>query len=197
MQVERFDIHGAYRKTFSTGAITGIVAGTSTLGHLAALRWTDAVKTARIRAIELEALITTAFGAPQEVGFEVYQARTFTALHTSGNAVDFSGAAGAGKKRSAYPVNNLFAGRVSAAAALTAGTHTLDTDAIARCGFWAGAIGAKLERQRFDFSLIEPGGIFCTQDTGPIIRNTILWGATGVGKLHITVEWEEGILFNP
>jgi len=196
MQTERFDITGSFVKTFTTGAITGIAAGTATAGHLAALQWTDTVKVARIRAIELEALITTAFGAAQEVGFDAYILRSFSVMHTGGNAIDFSGAAGAGKKRDNY-ANSLMLGRVAAAAALTAGTHTLDTDALARVGFWAGAIGAKLERQRIEMALIEPGGEFLKTNMGLLIRNTILWGATGVGKLHVTVHWDEGILENP
>jgi hypothetical protein len=194
LQNTRFDIHGAYKRSFTTGAITGIAAGTATAGHLLAMRWADAAKTARLRSIELEFLLTTAFGAAQEVGFDVYRLTGYSAAHTGATALDFTGA---NNKKRVGAVDSIMTGRIANAGALTAGTHTLDTDALARMSVWAGAIGAQMAARYFDFTNTEPGGLYLANNMGLLLRNVIAWGATGVGKVHATVEWDEGILYNP
>lgn len=186
-----FQVASSYKQTVTTGAITTIAAGTATAGHILALRNpTSATRTIRLRSLEVEFILTTAFGAAQEWGFDVFIARSYTAAHTAQTALDFTGTTG--RKRVGYDAATL-TGRIAGTGALTAGTHTLDTNAIARASVWCGAVGASLNRY-YDFTAADPYGILLAADEGIVARNTILMGATGVGKVHFTIEWDEGIL---
>lgn len=185
-----FDVTGSYKHTWTTGAVTTIAAGTATAGHILALRnATSAARTIRLRSLEVEFILTTAFGAAQEVGFDAYVARVYTAAHTGATALTMTG----GRKVTTYD-NPTLTGRIADAGALTAGTHTLDANAFARGSAWFSAVGQTLAPRFYDFSATEPGGIFLAADTGIVIRNTVLMGATGVGKWHFTAEFDEGIL---
>jgi len=184
------DVIGSYRQTWTTGAVTTIAAATSTAGHILALRNpTASAFSIRLRSLEVEFILTTAFGAAQEVGFDAFIARTYTAAHTNGTAIDTA----LGKRRASYP-STLLTGRTASASALTAGTHTLDTNAIARGSVWCGAIGATLAPRLYDLSYGELGGIILGPDEGIIARNTIVMGVTGVGKWHFTAEWDDVIV---
>lgn len=184
------DIIGSYRQTVTTGAVTTIAAGTATAGHILALRSGTTGKAVRFRNFEAEFILTTAFGAAQEVGFDLSVARSYSAAHTNGTACDFTGNTG---KDRASRTATILAGRTASASALTAGTHTLDTNAVARSSVWCAAIGATLDRY-YDFTNLEAGGLLCVADEGLIGRNTILMGATGVGKWHFTFEWDDVIV---
>lgn len=200
-----FDVVGAYKQTWTTGAVTTIAAGTGTAGFLFSKRWVQTPAATglayRLRSLEVEFLLTTAFGAAQEVGFDVFKATGYSASPTSGTAITIGAD---GKKRASYP-SSAFANtgcdvRIATAAAITAGTHTLDGQAIARGSLWAGAVGAFIATRYFDFTTTEPGGIILSPGAaaangeGIIIRNTILMGAAGVGKWHFTFEWDEGTI---
>jgi len=190
----RFDATGSYKQTVTTGAVTLIAAATATAGHILALRnITAATRTIRLRSLEVEFLLTTAFTAAQRVGFDVVIARSYTAAHTGATALTLNG--NTGKKvggTGAYEAATL-TGRIADAGALTAGTHTLDTNPIAQASVWCGAVGASLNRY-YDFSATEPGGIFLRADDGIVARNSVLMGAAGVGLWHFTFEYDEGIL---
>lgn len=188
-----FQVISSFKQTFSTGAVTGVVAGTATLGHLLALRNpASSGRVVRLRSLEIEFILTTAFGAAQQIGFDAYVARTYSAAHSAQTALDIA-TSGTGKKLGTMPAS-ILTGRIAGTGALTAGTHTLDTNAIARGSAWASAIGAQLAPRYFDFTTSEPYGLFLREDEGLIVRNLIAMGATGVGTWHITPEWDEGIL---
>ncbi len=190
------DVVGSYRQTFTTGAVTAIAAGTGVAGHLLALRWANAnaAKAARIKTLQAEFLLTTAFGAAQEVGYDAYVMRAYTVTHTAATGTALSFGTNDGKLRTQYAQSGM-AGRIASAAALTNGTHTLDGNAIARGGAWCAAVGSRIEPTLHDFTKgSEPGGILLQNEEGLVVRNTILMGATGVGKWHFTVEWDEVLL---
>lgn len=179
---------GSYKQTYTTGAVTTIAAGTATAGHILALRNASSTHVVRLRSLEVEFILTTAFGAAQEVGFDAYIARSYSAAHTGATALTTT----LGKKRVGFD-STVLSGRIADAGALTAGTHTLDTNAFARGSVWCSAIGARLGPNYYDLSG-EPGGLYLTTNEGIVVRNTVLMGATGVGKWHFTVEWDDGIL---
>lgn len=188
----KFDIAATYRASVSTGNVTTIAAATATDGHILALR-TDTTRTVRLRSLEVEFILTTAFGAAQRVGFDAVIARSYTAAHTGATALTLNG--NSGKKiagTGGYDAATL-TGRIADAGALTAGTHTLDTNPIASSSLWCGAVGASLNRF-YDFSATEPGGIILRADEGIVARNTVLMGATGVGVWTFTFDWDEGVL---
>ena len=190
---ERFDLLGSYRSSFVTGNVTTIAAATATAGFLFSMRFSSAATPAQsllIRYLEVEFLLSTAFAAAQEVGFDAVIARSYSASPTGGTAQTL--AAGDGRKRANYLANPFsVAGdvRTASAAAITAGTQTLDGQSICRGSMWAGAIGAKLERQVYDYTGLD-GGITIANNEGLIIRNTVLMGATGVGAWKFTVGYD-------
>jgi hypothetical protein len=186
------DVVGQYRQTFTTGAVTTIAAGTATAGHMLALRMATASKAIRFRKLEVEFILTTAFGAPQEVGFDAFVARSYSVAHSGETALSVG--ANDGKIRTQH-ADEVLTGRISNTGALTAGTHTLDGGAIARGSCWAGAIGAQLGPRTYDLS-VNFGGIIVQNNEGIVVRNTVLMGATGVGKWHFTFEFDLVILGN-
>lgn len=196
-----FDVVGAYKQTWTTGAVTTIAAGTSSAGFLFSKRWVSTTLAYRLRSLEVEFLLTTAFGAAQEVGFDVFKATGYSAAPTGATAITIGAD---GKKKASYP-SSAFSGtgcdvRIANTGALTAGTATLDGQAVARGSLWAGAVGTAIATRYFDFTTSEPGGLILSPSAaaanseGLIIRNTILMGASGVGKWHFTFEWDEGIV---
>lgn len=189
----RFRPTGAYRAQLTTGNVTTIAAATATAGHLLALRnATGSARTVRLRSLEVEFILTTAFGAAQEVGFDAVIARAYTAAHTNQTALDFT-TGSTGRLKDTFD-DSVLTGRISGTAALTAGTHTFDTNPIARGSYYASAIGAVLGPRYFDFTMNETGGVLFGADMGLVIRNSILMGATGVGRWTFTLDWEDGIL---
>jgi hypothetical protein len=182
------DVIGSYRQTVTTGAVTAIAAGTATAGHILSLRSGTSGKAVRLRTLEVEFVLTTAFGAAQEVGFDAFIARGYSAAHSGATALDFTGDTGKTKQTTSA---SLLTGRIANTGALTAGTHTLDTNAVARGSLWAGAIGATLGPRFYDLTSNESKGIVLVNNEGLVVRNTILMGATGVGKWHFTVEWDD------
>lgn len=185
------EVVGAYRLEIPTGSVTTLAAA----AQMFSARHTSATLATRLKRLEVEFLLTTAFGAPQEVGFDVKLARAYTVSPTGQTAVTVGGD---GRKRSSYGNASIGGGdvRVSTAGAIAAGTLTLDTNPIARGSFWAGAIGAQMAWRQFDFSLYEPGGIILVANEGLIIENGILMGATGVGRWVFTLDFEDVILAN-
>lgn len=192
----RYEVTSTYKSSVSTGAVTTIAAATATAGHLLALRNpTAGARTIRLRSLEVEFLLTTAFGAAQRVGFDVVVARSYTAAHTAQTALDFTGntgklVAGTG----GYDASTL-TGRIAGTGALTAGTHTLDTNPIASGSAWFSAIGQTLSPRFYDFTATPAGGLYLRPDEGIVSRNTILMGATGVGTWTYTFEYDEGVLY--
>ena len=191
---ERFDLLGSYQSSFVTGNVTTIAAGTATAGFLFSMRFATATTPAQsllVRSIEVEFLLTTAFAAAQEVGYDVVIARSYSASPTGGTAQTL--AAGDGRKRAGNLANPFsVAGdvRTASASAIVAGTQVLDGQSVARGSFWAAAIGARLyDPHPLDFSGID-GGIVLAGNEGLIVRNTVLMGATGVGAWKFTVGYD-------
>ncbi len=180
------DVYSSHRHTFTTGAVTTVTTGSATAGHILALRNASTVTAVRLRTLEVEFLLTTAFGSAQEVGFDAFILRGYQAAHTGATALTITG--GRGLVDSSATV---LTGRIADTGALTAGTHTLDTNPIAKGGVYCSAIGANLFPRLYDFTSMLDGGIVFVANEGLVVRNTIAMGATGVGKWHFTVEFDD------
>jgi hypothetical protein len=193
----RYNWLGQYRATISTGAVTTIAAGTSTAGHLLSFRWGDTSGAhCYLRYVGAKFILTTAYGAAQETGCDMILARAYTASHTSGTALTID--ATLGKLATHLPASKLTSLRVATSAALTAGTHTLDGTPVSSVSHWSSAVGAQIlnadgtARHLYDARKDESPIVFA-QDEGFILRNTVLMGATGVGRWDFTIEWDEGV----
>ncbi len=180
---------GSHRMTWSTGLVTTIAAGTASAGHLVALRNATSGRHVRLRRLEVEFLLTTAFGAAQEVGFDAFIARSYSAAHTGATALTMTG----GRAQTADPAT-ILTGRIADTGALTAGTQTLDANPIARGSLWCGAVGAAMLPRCCDFSGNDTGGIILASQEGMVLRNTVLMGASGVGRWSVTAEWDDVVI---
>jgi hypothetical protein len=189
-----YEPQDSFRQGFETLLVTTIAAGTASAGHIFSMRWVSGLAM-RLRALEVEFILTTAFGAAQEMGFDGLIGRAYSASPTGATAITLAG--NDGKTRTGQN-NSRFVGagdiRIASTAAMTVGTVTLDQFSFVRGSFWAGAVGAQQNVRRYDFTGLPLGGhVFATSE-GFILRNTILMGATGVGKWKFTPEWDEGVL---
>jgi hypothetical protein len=186
----RLDYLGSHRKTMVSGAITGVGAGTSSAGHILAARWASTTILCRPRRFEAECFLTTAFGAAQEVGFDLFITRSYSVAHSGGLAATLSGSNG--RFRASGPANNMTDLRIGNAGALTNGTHTLDSEPIAYSSFDASAIRARMPRQAWDWNSDDSAPFLGLEaNEGLIARNTIAMGATGVVRWIFTFEWDE------
>ena len=174
-------VWGSYKAHGRTNLVTGVAAG----GHLLALQ-SPGPQSVRLRGLEISCVVLTAFTAAQEVGFEVFKATGFTAPDTGGLGVVPS-RANSLQNASIITATQL---QVANAAALTAGTLTLDTDRLASDSFWAGAVGAALSYRRYEFKDYPQGGILLNANEGLIVRNAVAMGAAGV------VRWAFGLAFD-
>ena len=185
------EILGAYSMGLVSGALTGAAAGSTVFSF----RWAPAVTTqlCMVRRIEVGFITTTAFGTAQGLAYSVQQARTWTASDTGGTAAAFT-QTNTGKQRTTMPTSAFAGGgqlMIANTGANTAGTRTLDTQAL---GFTAGsstALGTSLTPQAiFQHSAGDYPIIFANNE-GFIINNVIAMGATGVINLYVNVEWME------
>lgn len=181
------NVLGSYRDAVSSGLTAGVAAGTATAGHILVLRNADTAKYVRLRALEVEALVTTAFNSAQEIGWDAYVLRGFSAAYTGGTALTL--ATNDGKLLTGYPTTVL-TGRVADTGALTAGTQTLDANAIARGSVYTSAIGTSMSARRYDFTFTETEGYLLGPSEGVVVRNTIAQGAGGAVKWHFAFEYD-------
>lgn len=201
-----YQLRGRYQNCVRSGALTGVAAHTATAGHLFCWRWDDATVDnllGFVRYIGIKFELTTAFGTDQILAFGLRRATSYTASHTGGTAVDVGGTVtGTGKRYYAQPASLLTSCRIGSTDALTAGTHTLDANAINTVSFFAETIGDEFPAWEGGNGLYAPlwdsrasgDHLEFDNDQGFIISNEILMGATGVGTLQVLVEWDEGIL---
>lgn len=185
------EILGAYSMGLTSGALTGVAAA----GTVFSFRWAPATTTqlCMVRRVEIGFSTVTAFGTAQPLQYSMQIARQWTASDTGGTAAAFT-QTNTGKLRTSMPTSAFAGGgqlMIANTGANTAGTRTLDTQAI---GFVQGAstaIGTVLtatpifQHQPGDYPLI------LANNEGFIINNVTLMGATGVINLTVTVEWME------
>jgi len=174
----------------SLSAPTGAMTGVGVLGAIFSLRNTG-TNMLMVRRVGIGAVVTTAFTAAQKLDFGLIVARGFTASDTAGTALAVSGSNG--KHRTSLATPSSLDCRISAAAALTVGTKTLDAVRIGLTGFWAGAIGATLPATPDNLFSHNTGDypILLAANEGINILNDTAMGAGGVVTAYITVEVAE------
>lgn len=185
------EILGAYSMGLTSGALTVVAAG----GTVFSFRWNPATTTqlCMVRRVEIGFSTVTAFGTAQSLQYSMQVARQFTASDTGGTTALFT-QTNTGKLRTPMPTSAFAGGgqlMIANTGANTAGTRTLDTQAI---GFVQGAstaIGTVLtatpvfQHSPGDYPLI------LANNEGFIINNVTTMGATGVINLTVNVEWME------
>ena len=189
---------GTYQVGLLTCAITGVAAG----GPLFSMRFVAGTvgtqaQIAIIQKITINYVLTTGFTTAQQIGFNAFVARSFTASDSGGSSVTLSG--NNNKNRTVMPTSQISVTgdmRISSTAALTAGTRTLDTNAFAVTNGWAGSTlltTGVVPLQQVE--LYQNGGteypIILANNEGIVITNAVAMGATGVMTVAINIEWTE------
>jgi len=146
-----------------------------------------------VRRVGIGFICTTGFTAAQELAWGLKVARAFTASDSSGTAVALAG--NNCKARTSLGTLTSNDCRISAAAALTAGTKTLDTNDLGVVGAYAAAttpgnllptsLNNLLSHDAGDYPLV------LAQNEGFNIMNLVAMGAAGVGTLYVNFEVAE------
>ena len=171
---------GSYRLSLLSGTMA---AGLAANSEIFQFRWSDATRICVVTSVMWDGLSgsATAFTA----GFakvDMMVARSWSADGSGGVAATISGSNQ--KQRTSMGSTLLGAVRASSTAALTAGTKTLDTQAI-------GQYSAQWIPQ-FDMFHVDPGGetpLILAQNEGFVIRATV--PGTGTWQFGATVCWTE------
>jgi len=185
------EILGAYQMTLTSGSLTTVAAGATVFSF----RWAPATTTqlCMVRRVEVGFSTITAFGTAQSLQYSLQIARQWTANDTVGTTALFT-QTNTGKFRTTMPTSAFAGGGqifIATTGAITAGTRTLDTQAIATVQGQSTAIGTVLtaapiyQHQPGDYPII-----FAANE-GFILNNVQLMGATGVINLTVNVEWME------
>lgn len=185
------ELTGAFQLGAASGALTTVAAYTSTAGHVFAFRW--APNTSALCAVKRVSVgfnLTTGFGAAQQMGFALYAARSYSASHSGGTPIVLTG--NNNKYRTSLGTSGVTNAQIATTTALTAGTHTIDSQPLGQTNFWATTTAGSL-LTNYDLISYDANDypFVLANNEGFIIANTILMGATGVGTLIVNVEWFE------
>lgn len=179
---------GSYRLSLLSGTMA---AGLAANSEVFQFRWSDATRLCVVTSVVWDGLSgsATAFAA----GFgkvDMMVARSWTADGSGGTAATITG--NNQKQRTSMGTTLLGAARISSTAALTAGTKTLDSQAI---GQYSAAFGTATSTQwmpALDLFHVDPGGecpVILAQNEGFVVRATV--PATGTWQFGVTVSWTE------
>lgn len=184
------DLEGRYHFAEFTGLMTGIAAN----GEIFQARWADSSHLALIKYIRISYSVITGFTAAQELAFRADQVTGWSVDGSGGTTITPS--ATNLKRRMSYPTSKFSALRIATTAALTAGTKTINTQAIAAAARKTMAAAATVQDSdfacevNFDF---EGGPIVLAQNDGLIVRNVIAMGAAGTIRGMVSIGWEEAL----
>jgi hypothetical protein len=179
---------GSYRMSLLSGTMA---AGLAANSEVVQFRWSDATRLCVVTSIIFDGLSgsATAFAA----GFgkvDLMTARSWTVDGSGGNAATLTG--NNCKQRATMGTTLLGSARIASTAALTAGTKTLDSQAL---GQYSATFGTGTSTQwipQFDLFHIDPGGehpMVLAQNEGFVLRATV--PATGTWQFGMTVCWTE------
>lgn len=175
-----------------SGALTAIAAKTSSAGHLWSFQNATATSTklCLIHRVKLAFFPTVAATGAQQVGFALWKTTAHTVQPTSGAAV--SAATPQLKQRTSLPAPEAAIYYANGTAALTAGTYTIDTQAVWDERDWNLASGAAVPFPVVKFELnFERRPIVRAQNEGLLITNSVLMANSLAGNLAVAVEWSE------
>lgn len=190
---------GGYRVSLYTGSV---VAGLAAAAPIFSCRWTSTSSRMIVQAIMLDFYVVTAYGTAQAIANSLWFARAFTGSDSGGTAITTTQTADQAldtkqiNSTAGGPQSLLFAGngdmRIATTATLTAGTRTLDDQAL--YSWVGGATGVGVATNNPDLVLGQydaTNPLVIRANEGFIITNDILLGATGVVVWNISLEWTE------
>lgn len=189
------DAVGEFGFSATTGLLNQVAAGSSTAGHIFALRGTSGTTLILIRKLTLSWQTITAFATGQQIGLQAFIARSFTAAGSGGTAITASGAGGF-KRRASLATSVITDARISTTGALTAGTMTLDAQPILELNGFSqtGAAPAVMPVITTSLDLMRGSTypLVLSANEGLIVRNTVaLVGVAGTAVATVNIIWDE------
>jgi hypothetical protein len=174
----------------SVGARSGLLTGLTANAPILSLRNLSA-NLLIIRRVGFGFVTTTAFTAARLVDAALYFARSFTASDAGGNTITLTGDQANHRTSLAAPTSiNL---RISDTAALTPGTRTLDTVALARTGKWSAVEGDGINVTPDNLVKHASGSypLVLAQNEGLVLQSTEAFGAAGILRMYVNLEIAE------
>lgn len=185
------EILGAYGLALTSGALTGVAAGATVFSF----RWAPATTTqlCMVRRVEIGFSTVTAFTTAQSLQYSLQIARTWTANDSVGTTASFT-QTNTGKFRTTMPTSAFAGGGqilIATTGAVTAGTRTLDSQAVAFTQGASTAVATTLTNTAIHQHQSGDYPIIFAANEGFIINNVQAMGAAGVINLTVNVEWME------
>lgn len=180
----------------SVGAVSGALTGLAANAPVFSFRNLSG-NPIMVRRVGIGFVATTGFTTAQLIAFGLMVARAFSASDSGGTAITLTGSNC--KHRTSMGTLSSVDCRIAAAAALTAGTRTLDANFLSMLGDYApttaGRIIAAAPNNLFGHDP-EDYPLILAQNEGFIIANgATAFGAAGVGSLFVNVELAEATSF--
>lgn len=178
----------------SVGAQSGALTGAAANSAVFSFR-NIAANPIIVRRIGVGFITTTVFTAPQAVDFGLMVARSFSASDSGGTAIALT-AANCKHRTSLAALTNIDC-RISATAALTAGTKTLDTNHLSQNGAWSGVAGAGLAVAPNNLLSHDTGDypLVLATNEGFNIMSLSAMGAAGVIRVYVNMELAEATAY--
>ncbi|MFA5377268.1 MAG: hypothetical protein WC455_16075 [Dehalococcoidia bacterium] len=180
---------GAYRISLKSGATTVLNAGDCVWS----CRWTSTTLRAIIQKLRVNWVVTTAFDAAQLLDYGLYFARAFTATDSAGTASTLTG--DNCKLDTNFPTTAFADIEIATAAAVTAGTRTLDSQPLVTRNGWAtttaGTVAADPNVEYQFGTLDATNPITLRADEGLALNVLTTMGASGVVRVYVEMEWTE------
>lgn len=180
-----------YKLSVQTGVITAVAAGTSSAGHVIAVR-NSGDPEFHVTRMLLHWQSTVDPSAAQRVGFRADLLSAYTAAHTGGTgastASPISRAEGAAVAR--YPALSAVVARVAGTDALVAGTQTIGGK-VGCIDAWALAAAATVKQTTMEREWVSPDKhplFILGADEGLLIRNTVLMANSLAGILTLELD---------
>lgn len=150
-----------------------------------------------MRFLKVRYAVVTGFTAAQELSFDAFVARGYTADHAGGTALTLGG--NNQKKRTSQGsslVTTAASARIASATALTGSSFTLDANPIMLGMGKTLAAAATVQDAAFEETLdMTDGGaewpIILATNEGIVVRNGILMGAAGTVRMSVQMAWDE------
>lgn len=184
------EMSGAYSLSAATGAMTVIAAA----GPIFSFRYAAGLgQLCVVKRVSITATVTTGFTAGQQIGYGLFMARNFLASDTGGTALAPFTGANQKFRTSGMNSSGVTDCRIATTGVLTAGTRTLDSQALGLVHAYAltATAGTIIQNYQFNLYNFNDYPIILQNNEGFVIANQILQGAGGLITAVINVEWFE------
>jgi hypothetical protein len=185
----------AYSIAAVSGVFSAVAAGSTSAGHLFALRF-PTPQTLRsyfvLQRLRAKWRTVAGFTSAQQVAMDLSIVRSYTAAHTGG-----IGTQTPSLKRATFPVSGIAAANLQIAntGALTNGTETFDAAPIKWDGYSELAAAATVAKGTMDIFLsqedLDRYPLVLSPNEGIVIRNLVSMGAGGTAQLAVELDWLE------